>query len=298
MNLEFFFVDDFLQFQKSVRRLSEQTIRAYRSDLQSLTRYLVELGVQHPQGLDSTHLRSWMAYLMERGNTPRSIHRKLASVRGWLDFLIYELKLINNNPSDQLLPPKRSKPLVEVNDAQSLKKLLEQFDQAIPDEQFRILPVVSLYLTGLRVSELAMLRIADWDRSAGHIRVSGKGGKQRLVPVHPWLARHWLRLLFLEDRDKLEPLLINQQNRAYHVRSLHRLVQSELSRLGTRGRLSPHTLRHSFATHMLDEGAELLAIKDLLGHANLATTQVYTRNSLEKLKQVHKLLHPRSGNDS
>jgi site-specific recombinase XerD len=102
----------------------------------------------------------------------------------------------------------------------------------------------------------------------------------------------------LEDRDKLEPLLINQQNRAYHVRSLHRLVQSELSRLGTRGRLSPHTLRHSFATHMLDEGAELLAIKDLLGHANLATTQVYTRNSLEKLKQVHKLLHPRSGNDS
>jgi integrase/recombinase XerC len=298
MNLEFFFVDDFLLFQKSVRRLSEQTIRAYRSDLHSLVNHLQELEVHHPRSIDAAHLRSWMSQLMERGNTPRSIHRKLASVRGWLDFLIYERKEIDRNPSDQLLAPKRSKPLVEVNDAQSLKKLLTHFDEAIPDEQFRILPVVTLYLTGMRVSELVALRIVDWDRSAGCISVSGKGGKQRLVPVHPWLARHWQRLLFLEERDKHATLLINPQNQPYNPRSLHRLVKTELEKFDARGRLSPHTLRHSFATHMLDEGAELLAIKDLLGHANLAATQVYTRNSLEKLKQVHKLLHPRSGSDS
>jgi len=295
MNLEFFFLEAFLTHLRAVRRMSHHTLRAYQSDLSSLIGFLHAEGVTSPDAIQASHLRSWMAGLMERGNTPRSIHRKLGAVRSWLDFLIYEQKVLQKNPSEQLLAPKRARHLVEVNDAASLKRLLVAFDQAMPDVQFRMLPVVSLYLTGLRVSELAALSIGDWDRMAGQIRVAGKGGKQRLVPVHPWLAGHWGRLLFLEGRGVSEPLLINDQGRAYHARSLHRLVKDALEAVGARGRLSPHTLRHSFATHMLDEGAELLAIKDLLGHANLSATQIYTRSSLEKLKRLHKLLHPRSG---
>ena len=298
MNLEFFFVEAFITHIRAVRRLSAHTQRAYRSDLNSLVIFLFHEGIKHPKEIQVAHLRSWMSGLMESGNTPRSIHRKLAAVRTWLEYLIYERKLMQKNPAEQLLPPKRARNLVEVNDEASLKKLLRYFDEAIPDVQFRIVPVISLYLTGLRVSELAALSISDWDKAAGQIRVLGKGGKERLVPVHPWLAYHWSRLLFLEERGGSEPLLINDRGQAYHVRSLHRLVKAELEAVGARGRLSPHTLRHSFATHMLDQGAELLAIKDLLGHANLSATQVYTRSSLDKLKRLHKLLHPRSGNDA
>ncbi|MBU6324093.1 MAG: tyrosine-type recombinase/integrase [Bacteroidetes bacterium] len=298
MNLEFFFVEEFITHLRAVRRLSSHTQRAYRSDLLSLLANLQSEGVLHPESIEVAHLRSWMSHLMEGGNSPRSIHRKLAAVRTWLDYLIYERKLINKNPAELLLPPKRARNLIEVNDEASLKQLLHNFDEAIPDVQFRMLPVLSLYLTGLRVSELAALRISDWDRAAGQIRVLGKGGKQRLVPVHPWLAQHWSRLLFLEEREGAAPLLMNDQGKAYHVRSLHRLVKAELGAVRARGRLSPHTLRHSFATHMLDEGAELLAIKDLLGHANLSATQIYTRSSLDKLKRLHKLLHPRSDNDA
>jgi integrase/recombinase XerC len=298
MNLEFFFLDEFITHIRAVRRLSAHTQRAYRSDIYSLLNFLSQESIKHPQAIEVAHLRSWMSGLMELGNTPRSIHRKLAAVRSWLDYLIYERKVMQKNPAEQLLPPKRARNLVEVNDEASLKKLMSFFDEAIPDVQFRILPVISLYLTGLRVSELAALTIADWDKTAAQIRVTGKGGKERLVPVHPWLGLHWSRLLFLEERGGTDPLLINDRGKAYHVRSLHRLVKAELQAVGARGRLSPHTLRHSFATHMLDDGAELLAIKDLLGHANLSATQVYTRSSLDKLKRLHKLLHPRSGNDT
>jgi len=294
MNLEFFFVEDFITYLRSVRRLSAHTLRAYRSDLASLTEFLSVHGITSSEKLETSHLRAWMSTLMEQGNTPRSIHRKLASVRSWLHYLIYEQKILSHNPADVLLPPKRGRHLIEVNDLSSLRQMLTVFEEAIPDVQFRMLPVVTLYLTGLRVSELVQLKISDWDRSAGQLRVTGKGGKQRLVPVHPWLGRHWERLLFLDRREGGDPLLQNDRGRPYHVRSLHRLVKAELEPFGTLGRLSPHTLRHSFATHMLDEGAELLAIKDLLGHSNLSATQIYTRSSLDKLKRMHKLLHPRS----
>lgn len=294
MCLEFFLSDHFERYLRDERRMSLHTVRAYLHDIENFSDFVESRGVSDAANVDTALVRSWVAESTGRKLSARSMHRRLSGLRAWYRWMNQVRGANIPDPLQALFPPKRGKSLVPVNDRASLNALLEVYDASVADIRLAWLPVVSLFLTGMRVSELCAFRIADWDRSAGQFRVKGKGGKQRLIPVHPWLVKHLEELCGWNRRSADSPLWLRPDGSACYPRYMHRLVKSVMSELEARGRLSPHTLRHSFATEMLNEGADLLAVKDLLGHSNLAATQVYTRTSLEKLRQLHKLLHPRS----
>jgi integrase/recombinase XerC len=294
MSLEFFLSGQFERYLLHERRLSSHTARAYLQDLSDFSALLEQRGISEAAAVDTTVVRAWVADSAGRELSPRSMHRRLSGLRAWYRWMNQVRGAGLHDPLQALFPPKKGKTLVPVNDPASLAALLETFDEAAEDLRLQWLPVVSLFLTGMRVSELCAFRIGDWDRSAGQFRIKGKGGKQRLVPVLPWLTRHLEQLSDWNKRSPESPLWLRPNATPCYPRYMHRLVKSVMSELEARGRLSPHTLRHSFATGLLDEGADLLAVKELLGHSSLSATQVYTRTSLEKLRQLHKLLHPRS----
>lgn len=294
MCLEFFLSDAFGRYLRDERRLSLHTVRAYLQDIADFSAFLEKRGIEAASAVDTALVRAWVADSAGRELSARSMHRRLSGLRAWYRWMNQVRGAAIPDPLQALFPPKKGKALVPVNDRASLNLLLDTFDAAVPDIQREWLPVVSLFLTGMRVSELCAFRISDWDRSAGQFRVNGKGGKQRLVPVHPWLAKHLEVLSAWNQRPADSLLWLRPDGTACYPRYMHRLVKSVMTALEARGRLSPHTLRHSFATELLDEGAELLAVKELLGHASLSATEIYTRTSLEKLRQIHKLLHPRS----
>jgi integrase/recombinase XerC len=294
MCLEFFLSADFERYLLHERRMSVHTVRAYLQDINDFSDFLEQRAVSAIAEIDTSLVRAWVADRASKTLTPRSLHRRLSGLRAWYRWMNQMRGAGIQDPLQALFPPKKGKTLVPVNDAASLQALLETFDASEPDIQKEWLPVVSLFLSGMRVSELCAFRVADWDRSSGQFRVRGKGGKERLVPVHPWLAGHLEGLSGWNWRKPDSPLWLRPDGTACYPRYMHRLVKSVMTSLEARGRLSPHTLRHSFATELLDEGADLLAVKDLLGHSSLSATQVYTRTSLEKLRQIHKLLHPRS----
>jgi integrase/recombinase XerC len=294
MCLEFFLSDQFERYLLHERRLSAHTVRAYLQDLADFSALLERRGINEAAVVDTGVVRAWVADSAGRELSPRSMHRRLSGLRAWYRWMNQVRGAGLQDPLQALFPPKKGKTLVPVNDSASLAALLESFDEATADIRLQWLPVVSIFLTGMRVSELCAFRIADWDRSAGQFRILGKGGKQRLVPVHPWLSRHLEALSGWNQRSIDSPLFLRPDGTACYPRYMHRLVKAVMTELEARGRLSPHTLRHSFATGLLDEGADLLAVKELLGHSSLSATQVYTRTSLEKLRQLHKLLHPRS----
>lgn len=294
MCLEFFLSESFERYLRDERRMSLHTVRAYLQDIQDFSDFIGSRGIADAQAIDTALVRAWVADRASRQLSARSLHRRLSGLRAWYRWMNQVRGAGLPDPLQALFPPRKGKTLVPVNDSTSLNALLDAFDAA--DEGIRVewLPVVSLFLTGMRVSELCAFRIGDWDRASGQFRITGKGGKQRLVPVHPWLARHLEMLSGWNQRTTDQPLWVRPDGTPCYPRYMHRLVKTVMSSLEARGRLSPHTLRHSFATELLNEGADLLAVKDLLGHASLSATQVYTRTSLEKLRQLHKLLHPRS----
>ena len=294
MCLEFFLYEQFERYLRHERRMSAHTVRAYLQDLSDFSAFLERRGISQPDAVETAVVRAWVADSAARELSPRSMHRRLSGLRAWYRWMNQVRGAGLQDPLQALFPPKKGKSLVPVNDPASLAALLESFDEAAPDIQMQWLPVVSLFLTGMRVSELCAFRVSDWDRSSGQFRIKGKGGKERMVPVHPWLSRHLDRLNAWDQRHNDGPLWLRPDGTPCYPRYMHRLVKSVMSELEARGRLSPHTLRHSFATGLLDEGADLLAVKELLGHSSLSATQVYTRTSLEKLRQLHKLLHPRS----
>lgn len=294
MCLEFFLPEEFGRYLRDERRMSLHTVRAYLQDITDFSTFLEKRGIAAANAVDTALVRAWVADSTGRDLSARSMHRRLSGLRAWYRWMNQVRGAAIPDPLQALFPPRKGKTLVPVNDPASLNALLETFDEAPVDVRLQWLPVVSLFLTGMRVSELCACRIADWDRSAGQLRVLGKGGKQRLVPVHPWLSRHLEELSGWNQRPIDSPLWLRPDGTPCYPRYMHRLVKSVMSALEARGRLSPHTLRHSFATGLLDEGADLLAVKELLGHSSLSATQVYTRTSLEKLRQLHKLLHPRS----
>jgi integrase/recombinase XerC len=293
MSLEFFFVSDFSDHLLNERRLSPHTCKAYITDIRAFVEVVQAEGLSQPDQIELAHIRFWVSSMVEAGVSARTVHRKLSALRTWFDYLKEHRKAIAVSPAERITAPKRGRNIVEVNDKAALTRLIMQFQEGNESTQIRLLPVVVLYLTGMRVSELIGLRRNDWESASSQLRITGKGGKQRLVPVHSGLVPYLNKYCTTTDQATAA-LFTDAEGKPYYARQLHRLVKSVMSELGARGRLSPHTLRHSFATHVLDEGAELLAVKEILGHSNLSATQVYTRNSLEKLRKLHKLLHPRS----
>lgn len=282
-------VADFIRYLRNNRRMSEHTCDAYQLDLDQFAAYLDTIGNPSLEKIKSNHIRWWMSDLMENGLKPRSVNRKLSGLRTFFKYLRQQ-DFIGHDPMTKVVPPKTAKHLVKDVPLADLESMFARFpwNEFETGERDRLL-LLMLYSTGMRLSELIGLKKSDIDFNRQQVRVLGKRNKVRDIPLHPELLdslESHLKMYvgnWVFARDSGEPM--------YPV-LVYRIVNKYLKLFSSASKLSPHVLRHSFATHMLNNGANLMAIKDLLGHASLSATQVYTKNSFEKLKQMHKL-HPR-----
>jgi integrase/recombinase XerC len=289
--------DRFINYITYEKRYSAHTIRAYHDDLHSFLNYS---SVNSDAGIievNSKDIRYWILYLANSNISPRSYKRKLSSVKAFYKFLHREGE-VKINPSDNVIVPKHQNPLPEFF---SSTETVDLFDIVFFEKNFEgtrdklILNV--FYLTGMRLSELVNLRIPDVDFSLQQISVTGKRNKQRNIPISKILIseiKGYIELLKAEFEVKPEFLFPTNKGNPPYARFIQRTVSKYLGQVTSSEKINPHKLRHTFATHMLNNGADLNAVKELLGHANLAATEVYTHNTYEKLKSVYKQAHPRA----
>ncbi len=281
-------VEAFLRYQAVERGASANTLRSYRADLQQFRRFLAARRVGQIAQVDARLLRRYLAGLYEAGLSRASIARKLAAIRSCLAFLTRRGGLAKN-PAREVGAPRPPKRLVSFLPVDETVALLEHSAGGARDTA--ILEV--LYATGARVAELCGLDRADLDRSEGTVRVRGKGAKERMIPVGDAALRA-LDAYLLTRGDGDGPLFCNPRGGRLTVRSVHRIVKTRSRAAGLTRRVTPHTLRHTFATHMLDAGADLRLIQDLLGHSRLSTTQRYTHVTADHLMRVYDAAHPRA----
>lgn len=284
---------EFLQFEK---RASTHTVKSYHTDLEQFQKYLLfQYDCAEPEKAKSPMLRSWIVSLMEEGLNPSSINRKIASLRTYYGFL-RKKKHIQDDPSKILSALKTRKKLPAFVEEKSMEMLFEEglFSEDFEGIRDRLI-LELLYGSGIRLSELVNLEIKDLNLPARTIRVFGKRAKERIVPVSTSLVA--LLTKYIEHRapaEETEILLLTDAFKAVYPVFVQRKVKQYLSAVTTLSQKSPHVLRHTYATHLLNRGADLNAIKELLGHAGLAATQIYTHNSIEKLKKTHQQAHPKA----
>src|SRR5262245_5741439 len=282
----------FLEYLVAERGVSPHTVRAYRSDLRDFAAFLKRSGSPAPADVDARAVRAYLASLHQRGLAKPSIGRKLASARSCLRYLARR-GAIEQNPARQVRSPRAPRRLPSFLPKDESKELLDR--PAAPSERGRrdhaLLEL--LYATGIRVAECCGLDCADLDRHQGTVRVLGKGDKERVVPVGD-VALEAIDAYLGTRRRSRGPLFCNERGGRLTTRTVQRIVRRQAGMVGLSRRVSPHTLRHTFATHMLGEGADLRLIQELLGHRRLSTTQRYTHVSPEHLMKVYDAAHPRA----
>lgn len=292
------FIEQFIQYLQFEKRFSPLTVTAYQKDL---SQFLVFLAITESELLNVTHqqVRSWMVALMDQGNEAKTINRKISSLRSLYKFL-QRTELIKTNPMTQVRAPKIPKRLPVVITEQKMDTLLDggfDFVEGFSGLRDRLI-IELLYGTGIRLAELVGLKDEDVDAYEQQIRVLGKRNKQRIIPVHSSLAKlitdYKFQKLSQNFDNKSKTLIVTDNGRDIYPKFVYRTVRIVLSAVSTHDKKSPHILRHSFATSLLNRGADLNAIKELLGHSSLAATQVYTHNSVEKLKAIYKQAHPKA----
>ncbi|MBM3399546.1 MAG: hypothetical protein FJY15_03160 [Bacteroidetes bacterium] len=280
---------DFLDYLALNRRMSVHTVSAYEIDLQQFEAYCQNDALDIISGLNSMTVRGWMADLMEAGLQARSVHRKISVLRSFTRYLRKQGKL-KSDPLSKISVPKMPKRIVQDIPARDLKNMFTYFPWGEQENGQRDkLLLLLFYSTGMRLSELAAIHCTDVDLNRKTVQVTGKRNKQRLIPLHDEILDS-LTLWIQGRKGLLFPL---GNGKPMYRMYIYRLVNHYLRLFSDALKTSPHVLRHSFATHMLNNGAQLMAIKEILGHASLAATQVYTKNSFEKLKKIH-ALHPRN----
>jgi len=278
-------------------RYSAHTIRAYRDDLEQFFNYLESIfGETTLQTISTPMARSWLASLKEQQITSKSINRKISSLKS---FFKYHLRTgqLEKSPMTAIISPKSGKRLpvyVEEKDMQLLINHVE-FPGNWQGKTERLL-IRMFYDTGVRLSELVNLKNNQLDIIARNMRVIGKGNKERMIPLSTSLAEEIRK--YQEEKkvvggEHAETLFVNGKGKALYVKYAYLAVRKWLSKVTTLDKKSPHVLRHSFATHLMNHGADLNAVKELLGHSSLAATQLYTHNNIEKLREIHKKNHPR-----
>lgn len=291
-------VERVLGHRAATRGASPHTLRAYRTDLEDLARSLAAQGLGDFGETRPHHLRAFLAELDERGLTRVTIQRRLSAARGLFKRLVTEGEL-EVHPALGLRPARRGRPLPTHLSEREVEALLLAPDQTRANGTRDRAILEFLYSAGTRASETVGADGDDLDEQRGLIRVRGKGRKERLAP----LGRFALEALSAYRADPRRPtpteqagraLFLNRRGGRLTTRSLQRLVSAAALRAGLRARVTPHTLRHSFATHLLERGADLRAVQELLGHAHLVTTQIYTHTSLESLRAAYELAHPRA----
>ncbi|RAX49943.1 recombinase XerC [Arthrobacter sp. AQ5-05] len=305
--------DGFLRHMALERERSEHTLRAYGGDITNLYAYATKRGATNMAGLDLTLLRGWLMALQEAGLSRATLARRSATIRSFLAWAVRE-NLITANPAIRLQSPKREQRLPHILQNNQIERIFQPTPQpprttdektpepsaeqlALADRNKLILEL--LYASAIRVGELVSLDIGDLDLDRRTLRVIGKGNKERTVPFgQPALNAldDWLRrgrpVLRTEGSDRA--LLLGRRGKRLDARQARQVVSEALAALGDTAARGPHALRHSAATHLLDRGADLRAVQEILGHSSLATTQLYTQVSVERLKDSYQKAHPRA----
>ena len=292
-------IQEFLNYLTFQKRYSRHTIISYENDLTGFFDFVVLqynfLGLPE---ISASVVRSWLASLKERKITSKTINRKISTLKS---FFKYQLKMnkIDVNPVSAIVSLKISKRLpsfVAQKDIDTLFRYVE-FPHTWEGKTNRLLLMI-FYQTGIRLSELINIKESHIDKSKSTIKVLGKGNKERIIPVNNALlceiGNYISEKNLLSGEKQKDLLFMNKKGKKLYPKYVYNVVKKYLGNVSTSERKSPHVLRHSFATHLTNNGAGINAIKELLGHASLASTQIYTHNSIDKLKEVHKLAHPKS----
>jgi tyrosine recombinase XerC len=288
-------VEDFLNFLTTEKGASEHTTKNYGIDLREFGKFIAE---KELLGLTYLDIRSFLAFLKTSEYSKSSISRKLACLRSFFKYLVRE-NVLAQNPAAGIATPKKEKRLPSFMNPDEITKLLDAPDKNSWEEKRDKAILEMLYSSGLRVSELAGLNHDDLDFFGGLVRVRGKGKKERIVPVGQTalnsLRAYWDMKAPREAASAIKkPLFISRIGSRLTDRSVRRMILKYVKRTGLGKEISPHTFRHSFATHMLDRGADLRSVQELLGHANLSTTQIYTHVTTQRLKDAYMAAHPRA----
>ncbi|MFD2246263.1 tyrosine-type recombinase/integrase [Pontibacter ruber] len=292
-------MDLFFKYLQYEKRYSPHTLTSYHTDLGQFAQYLQKVyEITDAAEADHAIIRSWILSLVQRNLEPRSINRKIACLRTYYRFLLGQQR-IKANPMLRIKAPKASKKLPGFVPEEPFNNFLDSFtfEDTFEGQRDRLI-LEFLYGTGMRLAELINIEHANIDLHAKTVRVLGKGNKERIVPINDSLytcLEDYLayKKAAVSDNNS-EKLLVTTKARPLYPKFVYRVVKKYISLVTTSEHNSPHVLRHSFATHLLNNGADLNAIKDLLGHASLAATQVYTHNSIEKLKSIFEKAHPKA----
>lgn len=287
----------FTNYLRNEKHYSFHTVRSYTDDINQFISFTTG-HLNKSDNILQTDARSWLVFLSESGLSSRSIRRKVSSLKSYYKFLLKEGN-VKSNPFEELVLPKLEKQLPEFIDEKTVSILFDNFKFRANLEGLRDRIIMMLfYNTGIRLSELVSLADKNLDLSNRTIKVRGKRNKERILPINEELTKYIK--LYISSRDEefaqteFSNLLVTNKGEPVYPRLIQRLVDKYLSQVSSLDKRHPHIIRHSFATHLLNNGADLNAVKDLLGHSSLAATEIYTHNSYEKLKSVYKQAHPRA----
>jgi integrase/recombinase XerC len=292
-------IQPFIDYLKFEKRYSAHTVRAYQDDLEAFFCFLGnEFGEMKLSAIAPPMVRTWLAALKDEGMSSKTVNRKISSLRSFYKFQLRTGE-VDQSPMTAIIGPKASKRLPVFVEQKDMAELFDRVSfpadwEGVTDR----LILAILYHTGMRLSELVHLRERQVDEGIRTFKVLGKGNKERVIPVSPALigmVGDYKRLKRVElEAPDTEFLLVGRKGRKLYPKYVYRAVREYLTQVTTIDKKSPHVLRHTFATHLMNAGAELNSVKELLGHASLAATQVYTHNTIEKLKDVYKKAHPKA----
>ena len=290
--------DSFLDYLRYERNYSEKTVLAYGEDISQLREFAQEeIGDFNPAEVTPELIREWIVSLMDKGYASTSVNRKLSSLRSFYKFLLKK-KVVLVDPLRKITGPKNKKPLPSFLKENEMNRLLDDTDFGEGFEGCRDHLIIEMfYATGIRLSELIGLDDKDVDFSASLLKVTGKRNKQRLIPFGDELKEGMLEYVNVRNEQVLESggaFFVRKNGERLYKNLVYNLVKRNRSKVVTLKKRSPHVLRHTFATTMLNNEAELGAVKELLGHSSLATTEIYTHTTFEELKKVYKQAHPRA----
>jgi integrase/recombinase XerC len=303
------FSERFIRYIKFEKRYSPHTVSAYQSDLNQFFNFLNNPGKQtpppapeitHPSQITHYHIRNWMVEMMNNSIIARSINRKIATLRKYFKFLLQE-GVIDINPASKINTPKIPKNLPVIVEDVKLTQMLDEslvFGKDFKGVRDKLI-IEMLFGTGMRLSELLGVKDSDINVYEGTVKVLGKRNKERIIPIN-----HELKILITEYQELKKKqafsgnnsltLIVTDKGADAYAKLIYLTVYKYLTHISTQNKRSPHVLRHTFATSLLNRGADLNAIKELLGHANLSATQIYTHNSVERLKSIYKQAHPKA----
>lgn len=286
--------DSFLKYLQFEKRLSSHTILAYSGDLEQFYTFLhTTYEIKKLSDINHVLIRSWVLELMEQKISPRSVNRKITTLKTFYKYLLRQ-GIATENPMLKIMSPKTSKRLPVFVEKDNMNTLIDTIAFGDDLEGIRNKLIIELfYATGIRLSELINLKLVNVDLEACQIKVLGKRNKERIIPFSNEIKNSIQDYMDKKPGLPGEFLFQLKSGKKMYEKFVYRLVNEYLSVITTVDKKSPHVLRHTFATHMLNNGADLNAIKELLGHASLAATQIYTHNTVEKLKNIHKQAHPK-----